>query len=62
MYTSMTKASENGQPKTPAYRLRANRIHSRLKTLCHQWMVRHRPEVVAGLQSKARKEILKNGA
>ena len=45
--------------KTPAYRLRANRVHSKLKTLCHQWMRTHRPEVVEKLHRQARKEVVR---
>lgn len=53
----MKPAAHNGIPKTPAYRLRANRVHSKLKTLCHQWLKKNRPEVLDWLHSKAKKEV-----
>jgi hypothetical protein len=40
-----------------AAKLRANRIHNRLKTLCHNWMVKHMTEKVDQLRERARKEI-----
>jgi hypothetical protein len=47
----------NGKPTTPEYRLRTNRIHSKLKTLCHQWMVRNRPELVDRMRRQAKREV-----
>lgn len=57
----MKPATHNGLPKTPAYRLRANRTHSKLKTLCYRWIKRNRPEVLATLHTKAKKEAVANG-
>lgn len=52
----MKPESMNGQPKTPAYRLRANKIHSKLKTMCHRWMTLNRPEIVERFRRKVKKE------
>lgn len=50
--------SNNGTGnKTPAYRLRVNRVHSKLKTLCHQWIGRNHPEVMETLRRKAKREV-----
>jgi hypothetical protein len=49
--------TRNGKPKTPEYRLRANRTHNRLKTLCHQWVSKHRPEMLERLRQRAAKDV-----
>jgi hypothetical protein len=49
--------NNNGSHKTPAYRLRTNRVHSKLKTLCHQWMVRHQPALVDRMRRQAKREV-----
>jgi len=57
MYTSMATGNHNNNGNlTPAYRLRTNRIHSKLKTLCHKWMRDNRPEVVERLRKQAKRE------
>jgi len=42
---------------TPPAKKRANAVHNRLKTLCHNWMTKHRPELVDRLRERARREI-----
>lgn len=49
--------NNNGTHKTPPYRLRANRTHNKLKTLCHQWVMKNHPEVAETLRRKAKREV-----
>lgn len=58
----MTVNNTNNGNKTPRYRLQANAVHSRLNTMCRQWMQTHRPEVVDKLRRKAWRDVKEGGS
>ncbi len=43
--------------KTSSAKLKGNRIHTKLKSMCLNWMKRHQKERVAKFREQARKQI-----